>query len=278
MPEIHVRRIKFAFLLILGSAATGACSSGGVSEQAANPPPSLGGIWKGQMIAASGASLPTLMLVTEEGKFFTVAENTATGCADVAEGELTLAVDSFSGNANFGLISYTTDIGVQIDCAFADGSVGGTAGLTGTVVPRKTLSLSANDVTSLGTVLPGANGSLTFDALYDETSSLSKVSGNWTLSTGAVVSINSAGVIFSQDAVNGCVVNGKVSLIDSSYDAYAVSASYSNCGPNASVLNGLTGTGLMTLDDTQIPNVLYVVYSLTLPGGEELVIAVNATN
>jgi hypothetical protein len=278
MPEIHVRRIQFDLLLILVPAAIGACSSGGVSEQAANPPPSLGGIWKGQMMASSGVSLPTLMLVTEEGKFFTVAENTATGCADVAEGELTLVVDSFSGNANFGLTSYTTDIGVQIDCAFADGSVGGTAGLTGTVVPRKSLSLTANDVTALGTVLPAGTGMLDFDALYNETSSLSKVSGNWTLSTGAVVSINSGGVIFSKDTVNGCVVNGKVSLINSNYDAYAVSATYSDCGPNASVLNGLTGTGLMTLDDTQIPNVLYVVYSLTLPGGEQLVLAVNATN
>jgi hypothetical protein len=263
-------------MAIAGSAVLHACS-GAVSDQAANPPASLGGFWTGTLTAASGASLPTLMLVTEDGKFFSVAENTATGCADVVAGDLALDVDAYSGSAYFGITNYGSDVGVQVDCAYADGSVSGTADLTGTLVSRKKLTVTADDTTSLGTVIPATTGQLDFDVVYNESSSLSKVSGSWILSTGAVFSISSAGAILSQDPANGCEVKGAVSLINSNYNAYSVSVAYANCGPSASALNGLTATGLMTLDDTKIPSILYVGYSITLPEGEVLMVALNAT-
>ena len=121
------------------------------------------------------------------------------------------------------------------------------------------------------------NGTLTFDEVYNETSSLSKVAGKWTLSSGALFSIAADGTISSQDASNGCEIKGKVSMINASYNAYAVSATYSNCQASVSALNEVTATGLMTVDDTQTPSVLYIGYSMTLVGGEVLVIVANGT-
>jgi hypothetical protein len=128
----------------------------------------------------------------------------------------------------------------------------------------------------MGTAL-ATSGTLSFDDVYNEASSLSKLAGKWTVSTGALLTIDADGTILSQDAASGCEVNGKVSLINGKYNAYAVTATYSNCGANGSALNGLSGTGLMTLDDTQNPSVLYVGYSMTLAGGEVLLVASNAT-
>jgi hypothetical protein len=276
IPEIQVKRIGFLLTLVYASAALEACT-GAIPEQTPNAPASAGGIWKGQMTAPSGATLPTLMMVTEDGKFFSLANNAGTGCADVAAGALTLIGDSYSGSANFGIITYAVGVGVQVDCAFSDGSVWGTAALTGSLVSRQTLTVTANDITTLGTALPGTTGMLNFDDVYNESSSLSKVSGNWYLSTNALLSIDSAGAIYSQDTVNGCLVNGKVTLINTKYNAYAVSVTYSNCGASASALDGLTATGLMTVDDTIIPTTLYVGYTLTLSNGEVLMVALTAT-
>ena len=265
-------------LLILASTSLCACGGAGVTNQVATLPPTLGGIWRGQIATPAGTSAVGFMVVAEDGRFFSAVQNAGTDCSDVALGTLTIAGNAFSGSGYFGIIDYMTDIGVQVDCSFADGSVSGTIDVSGAVTPRTSMTMTTEDTTSLGTALPSATGQVTFDATYNSGSSLSKVAGNWRLSTGAVLNINADGVLFSQDAANGCVLNGHVSIINASYDVYAVSAIYSNCGAAASALNGLTATGLMTKDDTVTPNVLYTGYSLTLSDGQVLIIASTATN
>jgi hypothetical protein len=230
------------------------------------------------MTSASGATVTGLLLVTEEGKFMSVADDGATGCADVAQGTLALNGKTFSGSGDFGIIDYAGAIGVQINCAFTDGSVWGTSTLSGSVVPRTTLTMTGDDTTSLGTVIQRTTGTLNFDDVYNESSSLSKLAGDWLLSTGAMLSISSDGVISSQDQSNGCVITGQVSIINASYNAYSVSVTYSNCGATTSALNGVTGTGLMTLDDTVVPSVLYTGYALTFSDGEVLLLVTKATN
>jgi hypothetical protein len=270
--------LKRIAAMLACTAALSACGGSGAVNRITNAAPSLGGIWRGEMATPSGQTEPGVIVVTEDGKIFAAAQNADSSCTDALLGSLNLSANTFSGGADFGVIDYTTDIGVQIDCAFTDGSVSGTSILSGSVVSRASLTLISSDTTSLGTALTPTTGTFTFDDLYNEGSSLSKLAGNWTLLTGAVLNINADGVMFSQDSVNGCVLNGKVSLINVKYNAYSMSASYSNCGASASTLNGLTGTGLITRDDTVVPNVLYAGYSLTLPNGQVLVIASYATD
>ncbi len=271
-----MKRVNHCFAWIIASLALGACGAG-VSQSGVNGPPSLGGIWKGQLTGASGVTLPTLILVTEDGRFMSVAENAVDDCADVAQGNLLLNGYTVSGDGNFGIISATGDVGVQVDCNFSDGSVWGTAALTGSVSPRSTLTLTEDNSTALGTALPSTFGTLFFDDAYNETSSLSKLAGNWILSTGAFLSINSGGTLSSKDPANGCDVNGKVTIVNAKYNAYAVAATYTNCSASASALNKLNATGLLTLDDTQDPAVLYIGYSMTLSDGEVLMISANGT-
>ncbi len=272
-----MKRNQHRLVWLIASVALSACGGGAVQPTQTGPA-SVGGIWRGEMMAPSGIALPTFILVTEDGRFFSVAVHSDNVCADVAQGTLIAGGDAYSGNSNFGIIGATGQIGVQIDCAFTDGSVSGTAALSGSFVPRSTLTLTSADTTSLGTPLQAAVGMLTFDNVYNEASSISQLEGRWILTSGVLLTIASDGTLSSVDGGTGCVMNGKVSLIDARYNAYALSATYSDCQPSASAFNGLTATGLMSLDNTQDAKVLYLGYSMTLVGGEVVVIVSNSTH
>ena len=83
---------------------------------------------------------------------------------------------------------------------FADGSVHGTGTLTGTVQERSTFTANTTFTTDGGAVDSGTV-TLTFNAEYNQASSLATLAGNYTDSaTGAVVTIGADGTIFAQDA------------------------------------------------------------------------------
>jgi hypothetical protein len=270
-------RIEHCLAWSIASLALGGCG-GGITEPTVTGPASPAGIWKGQVMSPSGMILPTFMLVTEDGRYFSVAQHSDGVCADVSQGTLLPTGDNYSGSGNFGIIGATGEVSVQIDCAFSDGSVGGTATVSGSFVPRSSLTLTSGDTTALGTPLRVAVGTFAFDDVYNVGSSLSDVAGVWTLSSGALLNIAADGSFSTLDVSTGCVVSGKASLIDAHYNAYAVSGMYSACQASASAFNGLTAAGLMSVDDTGSARVLYMGYSVTLPGGEVVVIVVNTTH
>ena len=91
-----------------------------------------------------------------------------------------------------------------------------------------------------------------FSSLYDKASSLATTAGNYTDGPDTL-SIDGNGVIFEQDPTTGCVINGQVSLINTQYNAYSASITYSSCTGTFAAANGLTYTGLATLDQTVSP-------------------------
>ena len=137
---------------------------------------------------------------------------------------------------------------------FADGSNHGSGTFSGTITSGQTVTATfqfttANNNSTTETI------TFTFDNLYDTGSSLSAIAGNYTdPSTNATVSVDSSGVIFSQDPVTGCVINGMISIINASYDVYDVSYSFANCTGSSAFLNGTTATGLGILDTSVSPN------------------------
>ena len=136
---------------------------------------------------------------------------------------------------------------------FADGSTHGAGTVTGTVTARQSFNGNTTFITDKGTTYTGTL-TLTFDTLYNVPSSLSTIAGNYTDSaTGDVVTIGSNGTIFSQSPATGCVVDGTVTVINPSYNAYEFQLSYSNCEGTYAVLNGLTVTGLGTFDNATSP-------------------------
>ncbi len=232
----------------------------------------VGGIWKVDT-TSNGAHVQGVGLVAENGQAVFFSHNLTNGCADVGIGSISATGSTISGTAKVGLVNFAFTPGITLGCMFSDGATSASETISGSVAQRSSLTLTGTITTSLGTVLQGSPVTATFDPLYNTASSLAAISGNWTGPTNVVMSISSGGAMFAQDPGSGCVVNGQVSLINSSYNAYAVSATYANCTGSASVLNGVTATGLAAVDATASPNVLYVGYSATVAGATILVAA-----
>jgi hypothetical protein len=265
-------------LVLLNACGGGAATApADASAPAAVTPLAIGGIWRAQVMSAAGAPLSALVIVTEDGRFFSSVEDPTTHCANVAQGALSTSGNSLTGDGAFGQIDYTIAPTVQPGCAFIDGSVSGSTVVSGSFVPRSSLTLTFTNTTTLGTASASGPTTFTYDTLYAESSDLSTTAGNWMTQTGAVVSIDADGVIFSQDAKTGCVLNGQLSVVDPTYNAYSATVTYSNCLGGVAYLNGQTALGLVALNDQVTPNMLYMGYTISLIDGDSLMIATEAT-
>jgi hypothetical protein len=140
------------------------------------------------------------------------------------------------------------------------------------------MTLSSSLTTSSGTILPSSSGTLSYNALYSEPSSLIRIAGSWISSIGTVFAINSDGSFSGTDPSTGCISSGRYSIIDANYNAYAFSATYQNCPAAYASLNGLTSTGLFTLDDTVNPITLRGGVSMKLPNGAVFVAVYRITH
>ena len=205
---------------------------------------SPGGIWEGTDPIA-GIALIGVVTETGEARFIR-----SDGMQSF--GQATVSGNSVSGN-------YTSIL--PYGFVFEDGSSWGTGTLSGTVRERQSITATFSFRTSAGLSSTGT-GTFTYNSLYDRDSSLATIAGNYRDgNTGAVVNVNSNGVIFSQDAVTGCVVNGQASIIDSRYNVYRIEYSFTGCQGFDSYLNGTTATGLGVLDNTSSPE--YVIIGVT---------------
>ena len=72
-------------------------------------------------------------------------------------------------------------------------------------------------------------------------------------------------------------MRGQGSVINSKYNAYAFSVTYSACQGPAAVLNGQAATGIGALNDSVNPHLLYLGYSVTLQNGTTIIAVGDAT-
>jgi hypothetical protein len=208
----------------------------------------VGGIWQG----TDSAGDAIVGLITETGKFHFIDPN-GQGFGIAAVSSVNQVTASYTYVANLG----TT---------FADGSTSASCTLSGTVVERQSLTVASHCTSTLGNASQ-VTVALTFEALYNRDSSLSTVAGTFD-DNGDVLSISAGGVLFEQDAALGCVLNGQVSLVSATYNAYEVQFSVSNCNASNAILNGTTWSGIATLDNTASPEDLIfgMVGSVTASG------------
>jgi hypothetical protein len=203
----------------------------------------------------AGDTIKAEAIVTENGNLYFAARDQNNGCASVGFGQVSVSGNTITGTVNVALVSWTTIAGVTPNCVYADGSTSGTGTVSGTVTQQSTMTVTVSGTTSMGTAFSPATYTWTFSNEYDTASSLATIAGNY--SDGSdTLTISSSGVIFEQDPSSGCVINGQVSLIDTQYNAYSVSITYSSCMGSAAGANGVTLTGLATLDQTVTPAVL----------------------
>jgi hypothetical protein len=223
-------------------ALTSGCGGGGGSGSSNPPPPpppppnaSPGGIWEG----TSSLGETVVGLVTETGDFHFLQSDGVQYFGTVDTSQNALSAD-FQGVTQFGTV-------------FLDGSTTGTGTLTGTVQERGSMSGTSDFTTAFGSNIDSTI-TLTYNALYERDSSLAIIAGNYRdPATNAIINVNSNGVIFSQDAVTGCVINGTVEVIDSRFNAYLVQYIFSGCMGLSATLNDTVANGLGTLDNTVSP-------------------------
>jgi hypothetical protein len=73
------------------------------------------------------------------------------------------------------------------------------------------------------------------------------------------VSVSGSGAVTSQDPVTLCVVNGQISVINSTYNAYSVTYAFANCTGTSAVLNGVQFTGLATRNNSNPTQLIIAV-------------------
>jgi PKD repeat protein len=105
------------------------------------------------------------------------------------------------------------------DFFFLDGSQAGDVAVGGTVTPKATISGSYAGVGDSGTV------EVFYNTPVDDTSSLDKLAGTWSVSDGqgytSIMVIDADGSFTETDTL-GCVVNGRFSLMDERRNEYDI--------------------------------------------------------
>ena len=97
----------------------------------------------------------------------------------------------------------------------------------------------------------GENGtfSLSYNTLYERPSSLAIISGIW-LGQNSTFNISSSGTISGSD-VFGCQYGGQFSIINSSFNAYKLAVTVTQCGAADGSYSGLaTLSDSITTNDT----------------------------
>lgn len=227
-------------LAALAIAGCNGSSFGGLT----NPMPtnaSATGIWGGTD-SVTGMSVAGYIDAAGEAVFIRADGVQFVGATQVSGDTLVAAVVAYT---NFGT-------------KFSDGSTYGLGTLNGTVATGSTLTASLSFTTNGGTVEAGS-WSLAYSTLTNSGSSLTTISANYTdTASGSVISISGNGVMTGQNPANSCVVNGTITVINSSYDIYQVSLTYESCTGSYAVLNGVQLTGLAVFNPTASPTQLTI--------------------
>jgi len=145
---------------------------------------------------------------------------------------------------------------LPLGVALPDGSTSGKGRVDASWVKRSgQLQLTANVKTSTGGIYPVAFLG-TYDALHASGSSKAIIAGSYRSTASLeseILTIDSAGRMFSQNAATGCIINGTIDPVDGRYDVYRVTLNYSACQGALSTLNGLPVKGLATYDGGKNP-------------------------
>jgi len=240
------RSVSAVFVVLTLMAA--GCGGSGLSSSSTTPTnASAVGIWSGSD-SASGLALQAFINSAGQADFIRADGVQYIGTVQVSGDTLTLSVDGYT----------------NVGSTFSSGSsTYGIGTVNGTVTTATSISATLT-FTPTGGSQESSTWSLTFSSLSNTASSLSAIAGTYTSGTafvggtdplsGASVTISSAGVISGQDSTSDCVVNGTVTVGDSSYDIYEVAYALSGCTGTYVDLNGLQFTGLAVLNNATPPN------------------------
>jgi hypothetical protein len=202
----------------------------------------IGGIW-------TSPSSPDLMLSTQNGQFFFYDYH------DLHTGNISVSGSAVTGTETLAADQAYGDCGIDPQLMFICEDLSSHAVTPGTVSQQSNLTFDGN--------------TWTYSSLYGYSSSFAQVAGTWTgdlvvqEGEGDSLVIGAAGAISEVNKAGTCTLTGQVSLIDPSYNAYALSITYTGQGCE---FNGATGTGIAYLDYTVSPTQMEVVLDMSMNG------------
>jgi len=218
-------------------------------DNTADPPyDSPGGYWTGSYNGEPGVAL-----IDEAGDFTFIAND-----GEQFPGAVIASGSTYTGSVQGFTPGGFPNYGTENPCG-----ISGT--FSGTLLPRSSLSGTATFPTPCPSVVEAIT--LTFSSLYYVPSSLATIAGTYTEpATGTAFTISADGTVYAQDATTGCVINGAVSIINASYNVYAIQVSYASCTGALTPLNGVTLAGLAAVNNSLSPvQVIAGVWTSTEP-------------
>lgn len=234
MLQQLARRVLVLLMAALATACGGSGGGGGSKPAVQNA--AVGGLWEGQTNISGLGVYDLIGIIAEDGTAYFLQE----------DGMMYWGKVTSSGNS----ISSTLEGAGIMGLPLWDGSDGGSGSASGTIHARASISANSTFTTALGSRTTAAIA-LNYYSLYDTGSSLALIAGNYADALGlyaGVLNITSNGVVFMENPDTGCDINGQVSIIDPSYNAYGIEFSYANCTGANAVFNGATFQGLATYD------------------------------
>jgi hypothetical protein len=222
----------------------------------------LGGVWT----VAAGAGAPSginsgFLVTSPTGAFFYITY--ASDCTGLYYGTLSVsgsAPYSVTGNGSFAPDPWTANVG---GCPISQAVT-----FDGTLTPGNNLQLS-----SAGT----ATFAWVFDSgWYDQPSAMDSIVGSWseqTLGETVTLTVTADGSVYMQSPFDNCVLQGKAQLLNAAFNVYSFSFTYSGCVGGDAGLNGLSGTGLLTLDTGTSPVDLVMALEIPKPGESAYVLS-----
>lgn len=172
--------------------------------------PGPDGIYEGSAASqVSPQSTPVVAIIAENGQ----------GRAAAADGSsyYRLNVGTSGNNVNGGYSAFTQSSYMQAATASGAGAQG-TSGTVGGVITQTGLNMTLTDTTNAQQSL-----TLTFDTVYNRSSSLASLAGSWTATANGVTltaTVQPDGSFTASDS-NSCTYQGHFSLIDPTFDVYA---------------------------------------------------------
>jgi len=251
--------LKAASIIIIASALAG-CSSGSGSPNGEFVPPSTvnaspGGFWVG----VDSDDQDVIALVSEDGLFYFLDGRFETGV-----GILTV----INGESVHGIFQPPLESGF----VYQDESSNRDCKLTGSVTERDFMTLDVQCRTEENQqVLTTLD--LNYDIRYERDSTLATIAGDYGYMPGMILSIDTIGSVFGQDSVTGRVINGQITVINTSFNLYGVEWSEICCVGQDAELISKVFSGFALLDNTVVPEQLITAVS-TNPQNRSTVLSI----
>lgn len=227
-----IRSLYFVMVLFSGLLLSG-CGGGGGSGGSGTAV-SANGLWQGTF-TENGIDTFDLHALLYNGRIIAISE---------AAGIIYDGRYSMDGNRITGSVT-----AYQIG-----GGVYTKTNLSGTVSAQNQITASfSTDLGTTGTI------NLVFDEIYNRDSSLGLVADVWYYSDGIdslAINVENDGTFVGQSS-DGCILSGRLSILDPAYNLYGVEVTVTNCGYLNGSYDGFAGL----MDDTMPNDTLLVAVS-----------------